>query len=61
MPSVADMTEKTLDPAHIVVGRSPCNEIISTRATCSANSSKVSCADPRATPEDYFQLKAGGN
>ncbi|KAN0089106.1 Carbonic anhydrase [Hyaloscypha variabilis] len=38
MPSVADMTEKTLDPAHIVV---------------------VSCADPRATPEDYFQLKAG--
>ncbi len=25
-----------------------------------ANISKVSCADPRATPEDYFQLKAGG-
>jgi hypothetical protein len=37
MPSVADMMAKSLDPAHIVVGMSLCNEMVSTHRSLFAH------------------------
>lgn len=60
MPHVTDMKEKSIDPAHIVIGMSLRHEMGGIQRTPFTHAIIVSCADPRATPEDYFSLNAGG-